>query len=133
MVTSSAARSRTGSSSVATSRSGSRRNKSRSVAEASAQPALIILASESPDANSNADSNVEMLDQEEGASRRLRAVTIDQPEGFDRDEYELLDTIVAKVLEEEIDETGLAYKVRFRDTHVENVSTPVSFTAFRST
>jgi hypothetical protein len=123
MVTSSAARSRTGSSSVATSRTASRRAKSQPVPEASAQPSPVSLASESPDANRDADSDVEIVDQEEGVKRFI-AVTIEQPVDFDRNEYELLDTIVAKVLEEVTDETDLAYKVRFKDTHVETVSVP---------
>lgn len=126
MVTSSAARSRTGSSSVATSRTGSRRAKSQSAVEESAQHSPIKLASESDDANSNAESDVEMLDQEEGPERRwLREVLIYEPEGFDRNEYEFLDSIVDKVLEEEVDENGLEYRVRFRDTHVGTVSIPI--------
>lgn len=126
MVTSSAARSRTGSSSVATSRPGSRRAESQSAVEDSAQPSPIHLASESPDANSNADSDAEMLDQEEGPEKRwFKEVLIEEPEGFDRNDYELLDSIVDKVLEEEVDENGLVYKVRFRDRHEGTVSIPI--------
>jgi hypothetical protein len=62
-----------------------------------------------------------MLDQDEG-TRRFTTITIKRPVDFDKDDYETLDVIVAKVLEEEVDETGLAYRVRFGDTHVETVS-----------
>lgn len=126
MVTSSAARSRTGSSSVATSRAGSRRAKSQSAVDDSAQHSPIILASESSDANRNVDCDVEMLDQEEALEKRwFKEVLIHEPDGFDRKDYEFLDSIVHKVLEEEVDENGLAYRVRFRDRHEETVSTPI--------
>lgn len=42
---------------------------------------------------------------------------IDKLEGFDKSDYEFLDSIVDKVLEEEMDENGLGYRVRFRDRH----------------
>ncbi|TID16567.1 putative glucose transporter rco-3 [Venturia nashicola] len=123
MVTSSAARSRTGSSSVATSRTSSRRANSRSAVEDTAQYSPINLASESPGANSNADSDVDMLDEEEGPAKRwFKEVLIDEPGGFDRTGYEFLDSIVDKVLEEEVDENGLGYRVRFRDRHEGTVS-----------
>lgn len=127
MITSSAARSRTGSSSVATSRTGNRRPGNQSAVEDSAQHSPINLASESDDANSNTDSDVEMLDQEDSPEKRwFKEVVIDEPEGFDRNNYEFLDSIVDKVLEEEVDANGLAYRVRFRDTHVGTVSIPSS-------
>lgn len=122
MVTSSAARSRMASSSVATTRTGSRRAESQSIAEASGQNSPITLASESPQANSNAVSDVDMLDQEEGMKRWFKEVLIEEPEGFHPANYELLDTVVDKVLEEEMDENGFGYRVRFKDTHVGTVS-----------
>lgn len=129
MVTRSTARSLTGSSSVATSRSGSRRAKSPSAVEDDTQHSPINLASESPDANSNADSDVEMLGQDEGPEKKwFKEIVIDEPEGFDRSDYEFLDSIVDKVLEEEVDENGLGYRVRFRDRHEDTVSIPIYLT-----
>jgi hypothetical protein len=66
-----------------------------------------------------------MLDQEQ-EKRVFKTVAITRPVDFNRDDYETLDTIVAKVFEEQMDDTGLSYSVRFRDTHMETVSPLIS-------
>lgn len=66
-----------------------------------------------------------MLEQEE-ETRSFKTVAITRPVDFNRDDYETLDIIVAKVLEEQMDDTGLSYSVRFRDTHMETVSLLIS-------
>lgn len=82
------------------------------------------------------ESEIEELDyvpdtQEEDGSRTLFSVEIGPLESFNKDDYRIPEgeNRVLKVLNEEMDEEGLRYKIRFGDTRHEEVSLNASVLA----